>query len=103
MGGTVVNEGTSWFYEDGELGLYWSASRTSPALHTFVKWGPVTSSTIAAHDTACAAASGSAADFRAAMPSHVQAWWDAQPSAGQALFQTGIAALWAAGARVSKV
>lgn len=103
MGGSVVNDGESNFMEDGVAGAYWSASRTTPALHTFVRWGPCTSSTYAAMDTARAASKGSAADFRAAMPSHVQTWWDGLSSTAKTAFQTTIAALYDTGAVLRKV
>jgi hypothetical protein len=103
MGGSVVNDGESNFMESGVAGAYWSASRTTPALHTFVRWGPCTSSTYDAMDTARAASKGSAADFRAAMPSHVQAWWDGLSGSAKTAFQATIAALYDAGAVLRKV
>ena len=54
-------------------------------------------------DTARAAAKGTTAQFRAAMPSHVQAWWDGLSSTAQAAFQTTIAALHDTGAALRKV
>ena len=103
MGGSVVHEGESNIVEAGVVGVFWSASRTNPPLHTFVRWGPATSSTYAALDTARAASKGTAAAFRAAMPSHVQAWRDGLPGAAQASFQAAIAALYDAGAALRKV
>jgi hypothetical protein len=103
MGGTCVNDGESNFVEQGVAGVYYSASRTTPALHTFVRWGDCTSSTYAALDTARAASKGTAAQFRAAMPSHVQAWWDGLSSAAQSNFQATIAELYDAGAVLRKV
>ena len=103
MGGSVVNEGESNIVEAGVVGVFWSASRTTPALHTFVRWGPATSSTYAALDTARAASKGSATDFRNAMPSHVQAWWDGLSGAAQTSFQAAIAALYDAGAVLRRV
>jgi hypothetical protein len=103
MGGSVVNDGESNFMESGVAGAYWSASRTTPALHTFVRWGDCTTATYAAMDAARAAAKGTAAQFRAAMPAHVQAWWDGLSSTAQTAFQATIAALYDAGAALRKV
>jgi hypothetical protein len=103
MGASVVNEGESNFEEDGVLGAYYSASRTTPALHTFVRWGDCVSSTYDAMDTARAASKGTAAQFRAAMPSHVQAWWDGLSSVAKTSFQGAIGRLYDAGAVLRKV
>jgi hypothetical protein len=103
MGGSVVNEGESNVVEAGVAGVFWSASRTTPALHTFVRWGDCTHATYDALDVARAASKGTAAQFRAAMPAHVQAWWDGLSAPTQTRFQASIAVLYGIGAALRKV
>lgn len=97
MGATQVNDQTGYCFENGDVYGTWSRGKGSPALHQFIHWGILTQTVCDEQNAAMAAASGTAAQFRDAMPARIQTEWDALSSGFRSSFQASMAAIWAAG------
>ena len=97
MGTSVVDDQTGYVCENGDVFGTWSRGRSTPALHQFIHWGAITQTVCDEHNATMAAASGTAAQFRDAMPARIQTAWDALSSTFRAEFQASMAAIWAAG------